>query len=434
MMRKPLILFFAGLLSLTWAHAATACRYTVRDVAFVDLGERPYQLFLFTKQAERIPLTASFEQAATEVFADANVVAEHLDLAQAPEHPSGKYAEELTEFPAVVLVAPDDRVLKLDWEISSNSTHEDLLPLLETIVDSPTRRELVSKVCDVHSVILVIDGMDEQTNRKTLQMAEEAIPQVEEALEFMAKPIKNPPHLIHLSPPEAAREKVLLWSLGVDLRPSSPSQIALLFGRSRKLGPVLRFPEDPRHKFVGSLAVVGQDCECGLDRRWMQGLMVPHLWSTRDEAVATRKLNFDPGNPLVQAEIDRIITRGPGSEPGSRRDIDQANSIFPALSYQEIELDEVLPTPPTKNQEAAPAAAVEATPGQQEESAEQTDSKAGKTSVARADARTGLPLIATNTESPARSSSGHWALMLLAGSAALVVGIGLLVLLRKRES
>jgi len=429
MLRKPLILFFCGFIALVASSAATACRYTVRDVAFVDLGDRPYQLFLFTKGAKSRVLSAAFEEVATKVFADANVVAQHVDLDEVPDHPAAEYAKDVATFPALVLTGPDDRVLELDWLISENSTREDLARLLEALVDSPARREVFSKVCDVHSIILVIDGSDEQANLTTLEMAKEAIPQVEQALEFMPKLIKHPPHLIHLSQKDVDREKVLLWSLGIDAGSNRPSQIALLFGRGRKLGPALRFPEDPRRKFINSLAVVGQDCECGLDRRWMQGQMIPHKWSAQDEALATGKLNFDPGNPLVKAEIDRIVTRGPGAEPSERSQIEQLDEIFPALSYQEIELDDGLPAEQPPRQQAAPEEPTD--PAQEKTDPLQLGN--GEISVALAASPTPATTREDNVDSEAGPPAGRWAWMLLAGCAALVLVVGCLILLRKQE-
>ena len=118
MLRKSLILFFCGFVALAFSSAATACRYTVRDVAFVDLGDGAYQLFLFTKGTKGSALSAAFEDVATKVFADANVLAQHVDLDEAPDHPATEYAKDVTAFPALVLTGPDERALELDWSIS----------------------------------------------------------------------------------------------------------------------------------------------------------------------------------------------------------------------------------------------------------------------------------------------------------------------------
>ena len=149
--------------------------------------------------------------------------------------------------------------------------------------------------------------------------------------------------MIRFSPAEAQREKVLLWSLGVDLEQKSVTQIALLFGRGRKLGPVLQIPGSRQQDLWRSLEVVGNDCECGLDRSWMQGPMIPHDWSTSDEAEALAALGFDPGNPLVKAEISRILARGPLDPKQSQRSLEEL--LPPQMQLGEIDIDALVSAP-----------------------------------------------------------------------------------------
>ncbi|MEK6247613.1 MAG: hypothetical protein N2C12_05490 [Planctomycetales bacterium] len=343
MFHRPPITLLALLVWMCSFTTVEACKYTVRDVAFVDLGEQLYRLFLVTKEGDHDSLSAALGQAAKSVLSDANVVAELVELDKTSDHAAADYALSagVTTYPAAILVSPDDRSLQLPWEVSAESDVKQLKTLLGKLVESPRRKEIFGQVLDVHSVILVIDGNDEAINDEVKELAEQLIPQVSDALELMPKPIKHPPHLIHLTQEEARTEQILLWSLGVELADTSPAQIALVFGRGRQLGPVLRFPEDKHQQLIHSLSVVGQDCECGLDRRWMQGQMIPHAWTSDDEVTAMQKLNFDPGNPLVKMEIDRILRRGPGSSPGGRDSIQQPGEIAAALGYHEIVLDDL---------------------------------------------------------------------------------------------
>jgi len=335
---------FLALLSLVCCLAliakSEACRYTVRDVAFVDLGEKPYRLVIVTKDSDSVALASVLKTAADSVLADANVIAEVVDVGEAFDHPVAELAARVgaSEFPAALFVSPDDRVMQLDWTISADTTAEQLSAMFRDLVSSPRRTEIFGKVLDVHSVILVIDGQDEKVNREITELAENAISQVEDVLAFMAKPMKHPPDLIHFTREEAHRESLLLWSLGVDLSKSVSTQIAIIFGRGRQLGPVLQFPTDKPQQFMRNLAVVGQDCECGLARHWMQGRMIPHVWTSQDETLAVQKLDFDPGNPLVKAEIDRILSRGPRTRPEGRSDVEQPELLLPAFGYQEFAL------------------------------------------------------------------------------------------------
>jgi hypothetical protein len=86
--------------------------------------------------------------------------------------------------------------------------------------------------------------------------------------------------------------------------------VAVLIGRGRRLGPTLKGDEITAGKLQQILAVAGQDCECDLDRSWMQGPMIPVRWGPERQQSAYNNLGFDPDNPLVKAEISRILARG----------------------------------------------------------------------------------------------------------------------------
>ena len=346
-MVRTSIIFLLVLLSSWQVTAIHACRYTVRDVAFVDLGDAPYRLFVFADLADEETageLQAAVDHIAEEVLIDANCVIEFVDTSPETDHPALKYATEVTQFPALVAVGPEQQPLIIEEGLANKAAPaaKELSQLCRDFIDSPVRKEMFSQLLSVHSVILMVEGADQGANQKTRDLIAQTIPQVEQSLEFLPKPIREPPHVIHLTAEAAANEKVLLWALGMDPESTEATQVALLFGRGRKLGPVLRFPDDPRRRFVQSLAVVGQDCECGLDRRWMQGAMVPHRWTAADEKEAIGQLGFDPGNPLVKAEIDRILTRGPGAEGEREMELEDALKIAPALSYQEIAIDDLV--------------------------------------------------------------------------------------------
>ncbi len=344
------IAFGGGLLT----DNAAACQYTVRHVAFVDLGDSPYRLYFFTKG----DAAASFGEAVNKVqdrLAESNVEAELVNLDANAEHSAAPFLQTAgaTEFPAAVLLSPDGRALLLA-EGAEKLTAANVPNLIDDVTRSKIRDEIFSRVLDVHSVMIVIEGEDAELNERITQMTRDFIPKVRDHMPLMPKPAKEPPHMIVLTREQAKAERVLLWSVGADLQDTSIAQVALLFGRGRRLGPVLRFPGDDVDKFEYSLAVVGQDCECGLDRSWMQGDMIPHIWNEESEKVALAKLGFDPGSPEVKTEIAQLLSRG----PSGKAPVDETGLVFPSLGYQEIELvdssegDSVTAKPVTKKEPA----------------------------------------------------------------------------------
>ena len=90
--------------------------------------------------------------------------------------------------------------------------------------------------------------------------------------------------------------------------------------------------------------MVGQDCECGLDRVWMQGESFPLSWGREERKASYAALGFDPDNPQVKAEMSRIITRGPNSRPSGTTQTASSNFDQLALGYSE-ELIEFEPEP-----------------------------------------------------------------------------------------
>ena len=113
-----------------------------------------------------------------------------------------------------------------------------------------------------------------------------------------------------------AGDPVLLFGLG--LGPELPQEpvVALLYGRGQRMGPLLRAAAITRPSIASGLFLVGQSCECGLDRRWMLGNRLPLRWDETRQQQVVRALGFDAENPLVKAEISRILAQGPGGLSG----------------------------------------------------------------------------------------------------------------------
>lgn len=128
----------------------------------------------------------------------------------------------------------------------------------------------------------------------------------------------------------------------MDTKTTPEPQALVLMGRGRRVGEMLRGGLITRTALQEALAVIGQDCECGLDRVWMQGERFPLAWGQPEKKAAFAELGFDPDNPKVKAEISRIITRGPNSRPSGNTQSASDNFDQLALGYSEdiIGIDE----------------------------------------------------------------------------------------------
>ena len=87
------------------------------------------------------------------------------------------------------------------------------------------------------------------------------------------------------------------------------------------MGPLLTGQQITKETMLNLLAVIGASCECGLDRSWMQGLMIPLVWGEERQSAVLKLSGFDAESPMVKAEISRILAMGQGAGrggPGSR--------------------------------------------------------------------------------------------------------------------
>jgi hypothetical protein len=63
---------------------------------------------------------------------------------------------------------------------------------------------------------------------------------------------------------------------------------------------------------------IGLNCECGLDRKWMQGTMIPQKWDEDVQKRFANQLGFDPESPAIRIEMSQILAKG-GKGQGANR-------------------------------------------------------------------------------------------------------------------
>lgn len=342
-------------LALAACASALACRYNLRDLAFADLEPQPFRLFLFVRNHTPADLSAAAEREATVRFRDANVQCKTVNLDADP--PSGARAlvaaHSLTTFPALVLVSPDQRSLALTNE--GQPTPQSLAGRLEAVVASPLRAKLQARLVEAYAAVLLVEGPDPTRNQEVREAAAAAVRQVQDIMARLPKAIKGLPEIETLTPAQARAERVALWSLGVDENDLTEPLAVVVHGRGKRIGPVLR-GKDLRHATLYHvLSVVGQDCECYLDRSWMRGPSLPQRWDAAQQKRAVDQLGFDAENPLVKAEMNAILARGPN--PNAKPVGLIGGTDAELIGYQEVRLDPAPTEPPpaSTNLPAPPA-------------------------------------------------------------------------------
>ena len=310
MNRRSSLFLAAGLIP------ALFCRFTVRDVAYVDLGDEGYRLYGFIADPDETDLDERFERLATAILLDSNIEARLLD-------PDGELPEdgaeilralEIQEFPVAVLVGPDGALLEVP--LTEDGDPGELAgERVSALIDSPARRRFSSSAVENYCTVLLVSGGDQARDEAARAAVEAAFEQLRGVWDRMPKDVGRPPKLLQVGEP--ATERVLLWSLGIEAERDGSPAVAVLFGRGRRIGPVLEGSAITETALFGILNAAGQSCECELDRSWMRGPRIPLRWDNDLKARAVAFLGFDPENPRIKSEISGILSRGPSADAGS---------------------------------------------------------------------------------------------------------------------
>ncbi|WP_425398718.1 hypothetical protein [Aeoliella sp.] len=318
------------------ASASDACRYNVRDTAFVDSGEPAYKLEVVLPASAGKDAKA-FVAALRELVADWNVVV----VTAADERPDASGA-------LLLLTAPDGRQLELgEFPAEGNSAKGVLSQLRDEKLADQLRRNLITN----HSVVLLVESEDDAENARLGGLVDEAIEKVMQGSALWPKAIDGPPLKVVLPADSVPAHKTLLWSLnlsGVEEVSSAP-QVVVLYGRGRSLGKPLSVEQVADGRLEQLLGVVSLDCECEYDFAPLQGPSIIHSWNEQSEQLAAKHLGFDPGHPLVTSEVRYILSR--------RADASEQPAADPVVGYREI----ALPTLPSHEPEngSAPSAPAE---------------------------------------------------------------------------
>jgi hypothetical protein len=104
-----------------------------------------------------------------------------------------------------------------------------------------------------------------------------------------------------------------MWSLGLTESAPTPQAI-IVYGRGRKMGPVLRNDSLTTEAIYNFLLYVGADCECDMDRSYLNGHLIPLYWSSAARERVGTVLGFDPENPLVKMDMLNIARINSGRE------------------------------------------------------------------------------------------------------------------------
>lgn len=407
---------------------ALACRFNVRDVGFVDLGSKPYQLFCYVDKNTPAELVSQIEDISIAALLDSNIQAEVVNIDDQAGHPGLAHAnvKQNSGMPFATLVSPDGDALPIPLPTRGQHQSEALWSAFESLYESPWRDEVMESAINTYGAVILLEGADPLENKKARDAASKSIAVITQLIrdEKLEKEIKNPPVLHVISRKEAGKERVTLWGMGLNLEEPG-AQIAMLYGRGRKIGRTLQGAQLNDQTVHAVLNTIGLSCECGLDRSWMQGGMIPLKWGDDIQSRVAKQLGFDPESPTIKMEMSQILSKG-GAGQGAKIKVAQADIDTLLAGYSEINATSASDNPSPEATTASDAAPITDNGAEEEPTAIQVNK------LYEVDESNNKPVETNETErKPNRLRS---MIIFLVMGAGFVVLAGVLVLFRGRSN
>jgi len=271
-----------------------ACRYTIREIGFSTLSKVTYVIYRVDEN------TAQFPKQLALGFAESNVKTFGLNVNSDVNNPVVNFVKaQNSSLPAYVLADPNGQMLIL----SENQIN---VGLKQSILSSPIQDQMVKELAFIYGKVLLIEGSNQVANEIAWNKINTTCERIENIMPNMPKQVEFGPNISVISKENFEEEKVLLWSLGIKNIPEQPVAF-VVYGRGRIIGEKVDFEEIKGESIYKLLSIIGADCECGLDRKWMLGYQVPLNWPKDVRQDLSDKLDFDVDNPMVLAEMSRIL-------------------------------------------------------------------------------------------------------------------------------
>lgn len=309
----------AAALTLSLVSLALACRYTVRDIGFVQLTAPEVQLVL---------LESDKEQAIELALRDVPVTVVSVDPDRSPDHPGVRAAQAANA--TAILVDPTGRTCHTTDPLS--------------IGHGPFAKKLAEDASSTFAHVVLLESSNAQANTAARAECERLQSSLKAIEVHLPRPLGHPLRIEQLGAPQQVRERELFWSLGIDVPVQEPT-VLVLYGRARRAGEPVILTEETRiegtRELLAQLALVGESCECETSRAWTAEPVGLIQWTRPIHAEASESLGFDPASPIVRNEVIRILGKGPNPKAGDRPEPDSLEELL--LGYGETPLTPIEP-------------------------------------------------------------------------------------------
>ena len=281
------------------ANQPTFCKYSVRDVAFVNIENSNWRLLIQEPadldESEKKSCDTEIEGFLEQVNLTHQWVKPGSDFFRASE-PVGEGKFQ------VGLVDSNDNMI-MSERVDSSSLQQSL----QQIINSPKRDEILEKTVSSLCVYVLVESGDRRQDKIAHNLVTEAIAETTAQLWSLEKPTQDGPALVTIGYSDRESESWLIKMLGIEA--SDKPLVCLVYGQGRRMGDILTGDTLQKKNLVWMAGVCGRDCECSLDRDWLYGHQFVHRWDKTKERAVEEVLGFDPRSALVVAEVAQILRK-----------------------------------------------------------------------------------------------------------------------------
>ncbi len=281
---------------------AEACRFTIREIAYSSLLLEKYKLVLHADSLEHKQLINDFKSIAFAYTLDANVEYEFL--------------QDEIKFPSIRFLSEEG----LELHHAKVERNDNIIEFITSCLVSPLRKQIIEGIGDTFAIIFYLEGEGNSSGEHEA-MIKEVTEQFELVSPHLDKIVSEEIKLIKLSLSDRTDETILLNTLGVDETNRQPL-LAIIYGRGRMAGNLLVGNEITAKRIFNKLVLMGTDCECGINLSPLLERTLPLNWPNKLRQEITKMLDFDVDNPIIMAEMSRILAKGAANNQADLASID----------------------------------------------------------------------------------------------------------------
>ncbi len=338
----------AALACLGLASVAVICRYTIRDIGFVNLRPDEYVLTrVVSAENKETVLSKELSALGAVLCHDSNLRVTGLNAQRTQDGQWRDLLDGAGLDAAWFLTGADLPPLLLPVSTAGGPEAE-LRAAVEWALDSPLREEWRQQALSTFASLWIFEGLDPQANAAASAEVDAAVDALRRLAPSLPRPLQHPARVRRIGVAEQESAPVSLWSLGLT-DPEQRPAVAVLYGRAKCAGEVLVGDSIRETELVTQLALVGSSCECDTDRQWLSEPSLPLRWTPSMQRQAADSLGFDPESPMVVAEVQRILAQVQSGHRGSG----SAGGVAALLlGYNESSLVEGAPSAPDHEPDA----------------------------------------------------------------------------------